>query len=357
MNTNIASLFISYSNQDSELADRFAMDIARIGVNIMYDTSLLKPGDAVRETLLKSLREADIIFVILTPQSITSINVMNELGIAQEIVRNSNGRKFLLLLICGDVRLPYNISDLRAVYMKDAELDDKNYKSALDKIIITIQEFLNKTKNIDTKSNIQDNEQENGRADQRQQSKNQNPNFWLLRLNPNTWYIDDFKKDDYAFFNTYYFGKKRPEYEFFKEVKIGDLVLGFATGDYQSIVCIMEVKKPVGPDTAQGEGFEMIIKKIIKPTIPLKRIEKLIADILPKLSQNKKPPELFFKLFKVSYKEILTLENDPVGKYENVYQPYYLTEGNHQKTQDQLDFENDINSFATVIALRKVDPP
>jgi peptidoglycan hydrolase CwlO-like protein len=39
------------------------------------------------------------------------------------------------------------------------------------------------------------------------------------------------------------------------------------------------------------------------------------------------------------------------------YQPFYLTEGDFRKTEDQLDFENDINSFASVIALRAVTPP
>jgi hypothetical protein len=39
------------------------------------------------------------------------------------------------------------------------------------------------------------------------------------------------------------------------------------------------------------------------------------------------------------------------------YQPFYLTEGDFKKTEDQLDFENDINSFASVIALKTVTPP
>jgi hypothetical protein len=54
------------------------------------------------------------------------------------------------------------------------------------------------------------------------------------------------------------------------------------------------------------------------------------------------------------------LENggpEPVKLYGKIYQPFFMTEGDHQKTEDQLDFVNDIDSFASVIALEKVHPP
>jgi hypothetical protein len=37
--------------------------------------------------------------------------------------------------------------------------------------------------------------------------------------------------------------------------------------------------------------------------------------------------------------------------------PFFLTEGNHRDTDDQLDFENDIDSFASLISLERVNPP
>jgi hypothetical protein len=64
------------------------------------------------------------------------------------------------------------------------------------------------------------------------------------------------------------------------------------------------------------------------------------------------------------YQAILDLGRKKVKKgkkekkpYENLYLPFYLTEGDHKDTQDQLQFENDINSFASVISLKKVKPP
>jgi hypothetical protein len=54
------------------------------------------------------------------------------------------------------------------------------------------------------------------------------------------------------------------------------------------------------------------------------------------------------------------LENgndEPVKLFGKIYQPFFLTEGDHQNTDDQLDFNNDIDSFASVIALEKVHPP
>jgi predicted nucleotide-binding protein len=93
---NIPTLFISYSYQDKEFANRIAEDIKKQRIDVKYDSTLLKSGDTIRETLLKSLREVDIVLVIITPNSISSSNVMNELGIAQESIRNSERKKLFL---------------------------------------------------------------------------------------------------------------------------------------------------------------------------------------------------------------------------------------------------------------------
>lgn len=364
METNtLPSLFISYSYQDKEFADRIASDIKEQDINVTYDSTLLKPGDAIRETLLNSIREVDIVLVIITPNSISSSNVMNELGIAQESIRNSEGKKLLLPLICGDVRLPYNVADVSAIYMKEPRIESKEYPKALADILQAIKDFPYNYQ-IETeqlKSNIQNNtndSQPSNKQTDNSNAGNYRTKYWLLKLNPDTWAIDDFKAGENTFVNTHYFGEKRPEYKLFKEIKKGDLILGFATGDFQSIVCQMQVTKPVGPDTAQGEGFEMVIKKVLSPRISLEVFSNMIPETLSQLKENKRPPELFFNLTERIYKIIFFFKSGPLEtEYKNSYQPFYLTEGNHQTTEDQLDFENDINSFASVIALKKVNPP
>jgi hypothetical protein len=47
----------------------------------------------------------------------------------------------------------------------------------------------------------------------------------------------------------------------------------------------------------------------------------------------------------------------PIKKVTNLFLPLLASEGNHQDTEDKLDFEYDIQSLATVIALKNVNPP
>ncbi len=190
--------------------------------------------------------------------------------------------------------------------------------------------------------------------------------YWLLKLRTNTWQPQSLKTGDKTFFNTHFFGDPRPEFSLFSNIRKGDKVLGLGTDLFEGIVCIMEVTGPVGPlmprkfspsgDTKQGEGFNMSVTKKFDPVIPFGKFKNLIGDIIPKLQETKKPPELFFQLSESIYNEILKTETagDPVT-FTHPYQPFFLSEGKNK--DDKLDFQNDINSFATVIALKKVDPP
>lgn len=152
---------------------------------------------------------------------------------------------------------------------------------------------------------------------------------------------------------------KRPEYDLIHSVKPGDQVMGFGSGEYQSVMWLMEVTKPVGPDEKQGEIFHMKILRAVEPRITLENFKNKIPDIVPHLQERKRPPALFFSIRKEIYEQILSAGSErPVGSaFVNTFQPFYLTEGDHSSTKDQLDFENDIDSFASVIALKKVVPP
>jgi hypothetical protein len=50
-------------------------------------------------------------------------------------------------------------------------------------------------------------------------------------------------------------------------------------------------------------------------------------------------------------------KNERKKETSREFYPYLKAEGNHDDTEDQLQFTNDINSFATVISLKSVRPP
>ena len=381
-------LFISYSSKDIELVDRLAKDLTHRGIQVLYDRNLIEVGDDWKSKLTEALLNADCVLVLITFNSLSSSYVMNELGMAVAMIKKSESQKLLLPVVVGEVNIPIIIQDIKAIFWRD------NYEEVIENITFAFFSFIERRKekisnSIKTKKQYKDifeetiaskevtEEVTKGRKrTARKQSKELSTkeenlkqkvapisesagkrNHWLLKMNPQTWEIEQLKVNDETFFSTHYLEEKRPEYPLFKKIKSGDYVLGFAAGSYQSIVCEMEVVKPVGPNHKQGESFTMVVKRLIAPPIPLTEFKDKIADILPRLENNIRPLELFFELSEDEYTLILSSGGREDESFEHIYQPFFLTEGNHSSTRDQLDFENDYNSFASVIALKRVNPP
>lgn len=181
-------------------------------------------------------------------------------------------------------------------------------------------------------------------------------NYWLLKMNPDTWKVDSYKKGIKTYFNTYYFSKERPEMELFPKIAIGDYVLGYSSGDIQSITCLMEVLTPVTQNVKDGEGFEMKIKTKYNPPIPYSHFKNIYEETSFELQKRQNPNQLFFSISENQFNYIV---NSPISEsqFTHPYNPSYLTEGNHGTTEDQLEFQEDINSFASVISLKSVTPP
>jgi len=357
------TLFISYSNKDEELAHILEDRLKEYGIKIVYDKIIFDSGGDYQKDLLKSLINADAIIVLITSNSISSPYVMKELGMARSVAQESQGKKLLLPIIYGDVEIPNSIKDSYVIYWKD------NFEKVIESIVGAVSNQF-KNQNTESKNSENDNIEEREKSEITQSIENLKRtknalsekeilkrNYWLLKMNPATWEIENLDNGVTTFFNTYYFGEKRPEYYLFKRIKKGDRVLGFASGNYQSIVCEMEVVQEVGPNHAQGESFIMIIRSLINPHIPLNKFRKENPNILARLDQNLKPPELFFELNETSYSEILSSQVSIEVQLNKLFQPYFLTEGDHKETDDKLDFENDYKSFASIIALKRVTPP
>lgn len=183
--------------------------------------------------------------------------------------------------------------------------------------------------------------------------------YWLLKMNPSTWFIDDMSVGDLTYMNTYWHSNKRPEYENFVNTRIGDLVIGYAGKGYNCVVCTMKVTEGIHHENSRGEIFRMEITALLEPRISLGQFRDIIPrELAGKLEKNDNPlPELFFPLSDEQYQGILGAAKMESKEITIGMMPGYLTEGDHTRKKDSLDFKADIESFATVIAMRDVKPP
>jgi hypothetical protein len=339
------NLYLSYSHKDIGLVKILGTELSNKGINLLFDQNLINDGVDWKNALMEGMRKADGILVLLTQNSIDSKYVMNELGMARAFTLESKEKKVFLPVIYGNIEIPLFIQDIQAIMWRDS------FDEVIDRITKAVYNFVGNRDNLHTDikaDNIQSGEEYENLEIR---------NFWLLKMNPETWQIELLRIGETTYFSPYYFKQKRPEFKILENIKKGDYVLGFAAANYQSIICLMEVTDPYYPDDEQGIVIKMKVKKLLTPRIHLITFRNKIQNILPKLEQNSIPPELFFSLPENLYKSILTSDLETVKETGHTYQPFYLTEGNHIDTDDQLQFENDIDSFAAVIALERVEPP
>ncbi|HEV8512935.1 MAG TPA: AAA family ATPase, partial [Cyclobacteriaceae bacterium] len=87
-------------------------------------------------------------------------------------------------------------------------------------------------------------------------------NYWWLNANPRYWKISDFEIGQEQSYTTYNEkGNKRRIYEYFKELQVGDLIIGYESSPTLKVVAIMEATKGIHIDDDDGlEKVSFIIK-------------------------------------------------------------------------------------------------
>ncbi|AKB73969.1 hypothetical protein MSLAZ_0708 [Methanosarcina lacustris Z-7289] len=93
-------------------------------------------------------------------------------------------------------------------------------------------------------------------------------NFWWLNANPKIWSIDSYKLGDIQSYTSHNDkGNKRRVYKNFKEVKPGDLVIGYESSPVKQIKAIYEITEGLHTDDSEGEIINFEIKEIVEDPI------------------------------------------------------------------------------------------
>jgi hypothetical protein len=261
--------------------------------------------------------------------------IMDTLSYAQNIFEHNETEKWISIFLTG----------LNAV-VSVTQLQEKNSRSLAlfgssgdnnDQVRSFAQEVIDK---LDTKPKVSP----------------LTKNYWLIKLNDENWEIDKLQASDEIYFHSHTPNRqKRVGYERFQQVAHADIIFGYAYGKINAIVCVLEVTKTLEQDPSLGEIIWLSITQLISPGIPFLSFNDKIG-FAQELAENT-PKKLFSVPFE-SYDAISKLAGlvPPTVSFDN-FLPFLEREGNHSETKDQLDFENDIGSLASVIAMKDVKPP
>ena len=89
MPTETPSAFFSYSRDDSDFALRLAEDLKAAGANVWLDQLDIKGGQRWDRSVEEALTNCPQLLVILSPSSVNSTNVLDEVSFALETQKQS----------------------------------------------------------------------------------------------------------------------------------------------------------------------------------------------------------------------------------------------------------------------------
>jgi hypothetical protein len=77
-------IFFSYARADSEFTLKLAKDLRSAGVDLWMDQLDIAGGDRWDSAVEKALKDCPCLLVVLSPRSVNSTNVMDEVSVALE---------------------------------------------------------------------------------------------------------------------------------------------------------------------------------------------------------------------------------------------------------------------------------
>ena len=95
--------FISYSREDSEFVLRMAQDLKAAGASVWMDQLDIQPGQRWARALQDAIANAPRFLVILSPHSVSSTNVEDEVAFALE------ERKMIIPVLFCDCKVPFQL--------------------------------------------------------------------------------------------------------------------------------------------------------------------------------------------------------------------------------------------------------
>jgi hypothetical protein len=120
---DVSKAFFSYSRHDKEFAQKLAKDLRAGGAAVWIDQLDIEPGQHWDTAIEQAVSDSSILLVVLSPDSIQSENVMDEVSYALE------ERKLVIPVLYRECKIPLR---LRRVQYVDART---NYESGLSELL------------------------------------------------------------------------------------------------------------------------------------------------------------------------------------------------------------------------------
>jgi hypothetical protein len=114
-------VFLSYSHEDRDTAEKIAKDLRLNGIDVWFDKWEILPGDSLIQKIFEEgLSGANAFIILISKNSVESKWVKQELDTA--FIKRIEGITRIIPLIIGDVKIPIALSSLKWINLN--EFDD-----------------------------------------------------------------------------------------------------------------------------------------------------------------------------------------------------------------------------------------
>ena len=113
MKKDAKTAFLSYSRENSDFAIRLARDLKTLGAKVWLDALDVLPGQRWDRTVENALLGCQCMLVILSPSSVNSMNVMDEVHFAL------SEQKIIIPILFRDCEVPFLLRHLQFVDFRD----------------------------------------------------------------------------------------------------------------------------------------------------------------------------------------------------------------------------------------------
>jgi hypothetical protein len=106
--------FISYSRTDADFVLRLCQDLRAAGTSIWLDKLDIRPGEDWDESIARGLAECGRMVIVLSPTSVASDNVLDEVGYAL------SKKKPIIPILLQDCEVPYRLSRMQYIDFRNS---------------------------------------------------------------------------------------------------------------------------------------------------------------------------------------------------------------------------------------------
>lgn len=124
------TIFISYSHKDKKFVEKLVQSLKFKRFNVFYDEEVIKIGDNIKDTVINTIDNSDLIIFIISQDILTNDFLKYELKYALE-----KNKKIMPVIIEENVKVP---TEIQGIKYADFSQDYERNISQLTKSLISI---------------------------------------------------------------------------------------------------------------------------------------------------------------------------------------------------------------------------